>query len=157
MYRVAILELKRCLLSWRHPQFWLHLRHFVGRADIPRISMKYQWSYLQNLAICDVSVLWFSVCMWWYGLCNYTNWLFPLLVFLLFFKLLIDKKRHVNFLGNVTPHRSHSDPMAVLQTKDWRGQTYLQPLLPGSEISLFWCTSCTREFFQILKAIFKRI
>ncbi len=99
-----------------------------------------------------VSVLWFvtwsSVCVWCYGLGNYTNWLFPLLVFLFFFKLLIDKNV-VNFLGNGTPCRSHSDPIAVLQSKDWRGQTYLQPLLLRSEISLFWRTSCARDFFKI--------
>ncbi len=38
-------------------------------------------------------------------------------MFLHFLKLLIDKERYVNFLGDVTSYRSHSDPMAVLQTK----------------------------------------
>ncbi len=32
------------------------------------------------------------------------------------------------------------------QSKDWRGQTYPQPLLLRSEISLFWRTSCVRDF-----------
>ncbi len=32
------------------------------------------------------------------------------------------------------------------QSKDWRGQIYLQPLLLRSEISLFWRTSCARGF-----------
>ncbi len=33
------------------------------------------------------------------------------------------------------------------QSKDWRGQIYHQPLLLRSEISLFWRTSCARDFF----------
>ncbi len=33
------------------------------------------------------------------------------------------------------------------QSKGWRGQTYPQPLLLCSEISLFWRTSCARDFF----------
>ncbi len=33
------------------------------------------------------------------------------------------------------------------QSKDWKGQTYLQPLILHSEISLFWRTSCARNFF----------
>ncbi len=32
------------------------------------------------------------------------------------------------------------------RSKDWRGQTYPQPLLLRSEISLFWRTSCVRNF-----------
>ncbi len=36
------------------------------------------------------------------------------------------------------------------QNKDWRGQTYPQPLLLRSEISLFWRTSCARDIFSIL-------
>ncbi len=37
------------------------------------------------------------------------------------------------------------------QSKDWRGQTYPQPLLLRSEISLFWRTSHARDFFLELK------
>ncbi len=33
------------------------------------------------------------------------------------------------------------------QSKDWKGQTYPQPLLLCFEISLFWRTSCARDFF----------
>ncbi len=57
-------------------------------------------------------------------------------------------------MGNVTPYRSHSDPMAILQSKDWRGLTYPQPLLLRSEISLFWCTSCSRYFLYSFVYIF---
>ncbi len=34
------------------------------------------------------------------------------------------------------------------QSKDWREQTYPQPLLLRSEISLFWRTSCAIDFFS---------
>ncbi len=37
------------------------------------------------------------------------------------------------------------------QSNDWRGQTYPQPLLLCSEISLFWRTSCARDFFYIVE------
>ncbi len=45
------------------------------------------------------------------------------------------------------------------QSKDWRGQTYLQPLLLNSEVSLFWRTSGARDFLSSeppLDAIFKK-
>ncbi len=42
------------------------------------------------------------------------------------------------------------------QSKDWRGQTYFQPLLLRSEISLYWRTSCAGDFFFLfsLSSIF---
>ncbi len=84
-----------------------------------------------------------------YGLRNYTNCLFPLLVFLLFFfKFLIDK--NVILIFWVTgPHtgRIVTQWRYYKQSKDWRGQTYPQPLLLRSKISLFWRTSCVRDFF----------
>ncbi len=36
------------------------------------------------------------------------------------------------------------------RSKDWRGQTYAQPLLLRSEISLFWRTSCAGDFINFL-------
>ncbi len=40
------------------------------------------------------------------------------------------------------------------QSKDWKGQTYHQPLLLRSEISLFWRTSYARDFlFSFLSLV----
>ncbi len=35
------------------------------------------------------------------------------------------------------------------QSKDWRRQTSLQPLVLRSEISFFWRTSCARDFYSL--------
>ncbi len=47
-----------------------------------------------------------------------------------------DKKGYIHFWCKMSPDRSHSDPAAALQSK-------------GSEISLFWLTSCARDFFLL--------
>ncbi len=47
----------------------------------------------------------------------------------------------------MTPDRLHSDTVGRV-ANSWRGLCPLQPLLLGFEISLFWRTSCARDFFH---------
>ncbi len=53
----------------------------------------------------------------------------------------------------MTPDRSRWT--CCKQSKGWRGLCLLQPLLLRSEISLFWCTSCARDFYSHLIRLYQ--
>ncbi len=95
-------------------------------------------------------VLWSSVCVWWYGLCNYTDWLFPLLVFLLFFKKLFIDKNVMLIFWVTWPHtgRIVTEWRYCKESKDWRGRTCLQPLLTFWNIA-FLTHLLRQRFFRI--------